>query len=62
MIAAAPALFEALAYFVAQMDSFHDCNGNQADAYYHFIKGQDQAWRAARAALAVAQPIATGEG
>lgn len=55
LIAAAPELLEALTYFRDQLDSFRDSSsGNQADAYYHFVKGQDAAWTRARAAIAKA--------
>ena len=42
----------ALLHFVNQMDSFRESDGNQAEAYYHFVKWQDAFWDRARAALA----------
>jgi hypothetical protein len=55
---AAPEVLEALKYFVHQMDSFRDRDGNQEDAYYHFAKGHDAAWERARAAIAKAEGLA----
>jgi hypothetical protein len=54
---AAPEVLEALKYFVHQMDSFRDRNGNQEDAYYHFAKCHDAAWERARAAIAKAEGL-----
>jgi len=46
------ALFEALNHWVAQYDHFRQIAGDQADAYYLFVKGQGQAWAKTRDALA----------
>lgn len=42
-----------LQYFIDQKTLFDRKNGNQADAYYLFVKGRDEAWNNARAALAL---------
>jgi hypothetical protein len=45
-------LYEALNYWLDQLESFRaSSSANQADAYYHFVKGQDRAWENTRAAL-----------
>jgi hypothetical protein len=54
LIAAAPDLFEALSYLVAQYSAFGGASGNQADAYYGLVKGKHARWEAARAALSKA--------
>ena len=43
---------EGLKHWVSQIDHFREIGGNQADAYYHFVKGQDAEWAKTRSTLA----------
>jgi hypothetical protein len=50
-----PRLAEALRWFLGQKASFDAMNGDQAAAYYHFVK-QDKAWAEVHAALSLLAP------
>lgn len=56
-LTAGPDLYEALASVAALHEHFRKAtSGNQADAYYTFIKGEDDTWKRVREALAKASP------